>query len=32
MKLATFEDSSGTTRPGVVDGDVILPLDVPDMR
>lgn len=32
MKLATFEDSSGTTRPGVVDGDVILALDVPDMR
>lgn len=32
MKLATFEDSSGTTRPGVVDGDVVLPLDVPDMR
>ncbi len=32
MKLATFEDSSGTTRPGVVDGDVLLPLDVPDMR
>lgn len=32
MKLATFEDSSGTTRPGVVDGDVILPLDLPDMR
>ena len=32
MKLATFEDSSGTTRPGVVDGDVSLALDVPDMR
>lgn len=32
MKLATFEDSSGTTRPGVVDGDVVRPLDFPDMR
>ena len=32
MKLATFEDPSGTTRPGVVDGDVVLPLDLPDMR
>ena len=32
MKLATFENASGTTRPGVVVGDVILPIDVPDMR
>ncbi len=32
MKLATFADATGAARPGVVVGDVIVPIDVPDMR
>ena len=32
MKLATFKDSAGSVRPGVVRGDTIVPVDVADMR
>ncbi|MEE8488793.1 MAG: fumarylacetoacetate hydrolase family protein, partial [Acidimicrobiia bacterium] len=32
MKLASFEDASGAVRPGVIRDDVVVALDVPDMR
>jgi 2-keto-4-pentenoate hydratase/2-oxohepta-3-ene-1,7-dioic acid hydratase in catechol pathway len=32
MKLATFQDASGTIRPGVVSEDVVVPIEVADMR
>ena len=32
MKLATFADATGAARPGVMVDDVIIPIDVPDMR
>jgi len=32
MKLVTFEDSTGVSRPGVLRDDGVLPLDYPDMR
>jgi 2-keto-4-pentenoate hydratase/2-oxohepta-3-ene-1,7-dioic acid hydratase in catechol pathway len=32
MRLATFEDRSGATRPGVIRNDAVVALDVPDMR
>ncbi len=32
MKLATYQDATGVEYPGVVDGDDVVRLDVPDMR
>ncbi|MCZ6662131.1 MAG: fumarylacetoacetate hydrolase family protein [Actinobacteria bacterium] len=32
MKLASFEDASGAVRPSVIRDDVVVALDVPDMR
>ena len=32
MRLATFEDLSGVARPGVVEEDAVVPIDVSDMR
>ncbi len=32
MKQASFEDASGAVRPGVIRDDVVVALDVPDMR